>query len=326
MFSNELGNNLTYDKENMLGVLEAFSEQCKEAVKLARGVKIKGKFANICVCGMGGSGVGGFLLKPFVKNIPVFVNNTYGLPKYVGRKSLVICISYSGNTEETLSAYAEAKKRKATVFSITSGGKLAEKDKKAIIVPSGYQPRAAIGYLFLSMVAVLSSNGIIPNQSSAISETIRLLQPKQNSREAFMLAKKLKDKIPIFYASEDLAAVAYRIKTQINENAKQPAFYHVFPEMNHNEINGFKKQGRKVITVFIRDKKDLLSIKKRMTITKKLIHAQTNTVDLQVKGNSLLARILTTIYIGDFASYYLALMNREDPTPVPIVEELKKRL
>ena len=320
------GLKLTFDKENMLETLQAFSEQCKEAVKLARGVKLKGKFVNICVCGMGGSGIGGELLKPFVKNIPVFSHHDYGLPNYVNKNSLVFIISYSGNTEQTLSAYSEAKKRKAKIIAITSGGKLAEKEKKAIIVPSGFQPRNAIGYLFLSMLAVLSNNRIIPNQSGAISETIRLLHPKQNSKEAFMLAKKLKDKIPVFYASEELAGAAYRMKTQVNENAKQPAFYHVFPEMNHNEINGFKKLGKKLITVFIRDSKDVMIIRKRMAITKNLIKSQTHTVDLNVNGKSLLARMLTTIYVGDYASYYLALMSREDPTPVPIIEELKKKL
>ncbi|MBW2996162.1 SIS domain-containing protein [Candidatus Woesearchaeota archaeon] len=227
---------MNYDKSNMLGVLEAFPEQCKEAVKLVRGVKVKGKFSNICVCGLGGSGIGGELLKPLAKKMLIFAHHSYGLPSFVNKNSLVVVVSYSGNTEESLSAYAEAKKRKAKVIAITSGGKLAEKDKNAIIVPTGYEPRAAIGYLFLTMVAVLSSNGIIPNQSAAINEAIRLLRPKESCKMAFMLAKKLYRKIPVFYASEDMGAVAYRIKTQVNENAKQPAFYHVFPEMNHNEI------------------------------------------------------------------------------------------
>jgi len=117
----------------MLGVLNAFSEQCREAVKLARGIKVKGRFDNICVCGMGGSGVGGVMLKPFVKKIPVFSNHNYGLPNYVGKNSLVFVISYSGNTEETLSAYDEAKKRKAKIISITSGGKLVKEIKKQLL-------------------------------------------------------------------------------------------------------------------------------------------------------------------------------------------------
>ncbi|MBR9691268.1 bifunctional phosphoglucose/phosphomannose isomerase [Candidatus Woesearchaeota archaeon] len=317
---------MTYDKENMLDILQAFPEQCKEAIRLVRGFKIKGKFDSICVCGMGGSGIGGDLLKSLAKKTLVFAHHSYGLPNFVNKKSLVFVISYSGNTEETLSAYEEAKKRKAKIIAITSGGKLAEKVKDAVIIPGGLQPRASLGYLFLTMVAILSSNGLIPGQSAAMNEAIRLLIPKQISKEAFMMTKKLIGKIPVFYASDDLEAVAYRMKTQINENAKQPAFYHVFPEMNHNEINGFKKLGNKIIAVFIRDDKDLNKVKKRMDITKKLLKSQTSVIDMPVKGNSLLARMLYAIYIGDFASYYLALMNKLDPSPVPIIEDLKKRL
>ena len=116
------------------------------------------------------------------------------------------------------------------------------------------------------------------------------------------------------------------MKTQINENAKQPAFCGVFPEMNHNEINGFKKVAKKLYVVMLRDKKDILNIKKRMDISKKIIKEKTKVTELHIKGKSLLARMLWTFYISDYASYYLALMNKEDPTPIPVIEELKKRL
>ena len=315
------------DKFNMLGILESFSRQCKDAVNLAKRIKIKGKFENIVVCGMGGSGIGGDLIAPFVKKIPVYVNKDYGLPGFVNRKSLVFVVSYSGDTEETLSAYAEAKKRKATVVVITGGGKLAEKEKKAIIIPSEIpQPREAIGYLFLSILVILSNTRIISNQDNTIREAIRLLVPKLCSKEGFMLAKKLKDKIPVFYSSGDLKGVCYRIKTQINENAKQPAFCSVFPEMNHNEINGFKKNAKKLYAVLIRDKKDSLIIKRRMDISKKIIKEKTKITELHVKGKSLLARMLWTIYVGDYTSYYLALMNKEDPTSIPVIKELKGKL
>jgi len=310
----------------MLGMLEAFSEQCKQGVKLAKGVKLKGKFSNICICGMGGSGVSGEIIKVFAKNTPIISHHDYGLPAEVDRNSLVFIISYSGDTEETLSAYEEAKKRKSKIIAITSGGKLSEKEKKAIIVPEGYPPRASFGFLFMALLSVLSNNGLITNQSSAISESLRILNPKQNTKEAFMLAKKIKDKIPVFYASAELAAVAYRMKCQINENAKQPAYHNVFPEMNHNEINAFKKLGKKLVVVFILNKKDSVKIRKRMEITKSLIKENTNIAELNVRGKSLLARILSTIYVGDLASYYLALMNNLDPTPVPIIGDLKKML
>jgi len=318
-----------YDKSNMLKTLEDFPKQCKKAVKLTYGFKLRKKrYKNICICGMGGSGIGGELLKPLVqyKKIRVIPHHDYGLPKEVDKDSLVIVVSYSGNTEETLSAHAEAKKRKANIIAITSGGLLADREKDAIKVPEGLEPREAIGYLFLPMVAILSKNKIIPNQSSAINEAIRKLHPKETKKKAFMLAKKLNKKIPVFYTSNELKAVAYRMKTQVNENAKQPAFTHIFPEMNHNEINGFRRQGRKLVTVFIQDKKGLKDIKKRMKVTKNIIKEKTKVVSINVRGKSLLARMLTTLYLGDLASYYLALMNRVDPTPVPRIEELKESL
>jgi len=322
---------MIYDKSNMLGILENFRNQVKEAFKLAKKAKLpkisRSKISNIVVCGMGGSSAGGLLLAPFVKNIPLFVVRNYELPKYVNKNSLVLAVSYSGNTEETLSAYNEAKKRKATVVAITSNGKLAEKEgKNAIIIPSGFQPRIALGYTFIPMLVVLSKYKLIPNQDNAIRETIKSLVPKSTSKEGFMLSKILNAKIPVIYASEDMKGVAYVFKTLINENAKQPAFYHFLPEMNHNEINGFKKQAKKLHVLVIRDKKDNINIKKRMSITKQIIKHRTGVTELYTKGTNLLTRMLHTLYVGMYNSYYLALMNKVDPTPVPVIQELKGKL
>jgi len=317
---------MTYDKENMIGVLDSFPKQCEDAAKIGRKFKIKGKFESIAVCGMGGSGIGGDLLKSLVKDIPVYPIHDYNLPKYVNKKSLVILVSYSGNTEETISCFKEAKKKRCRIFSITSGGKLSELDRNAVIVPKGYQPRNAIGYLFITMVSMLSSSRIIPNQSAAIKETLGILNPKLCGREGFLLAKRLKDKIPVFYSSEEMAMAAYRIKTAVNENSKQPAFYHYFPEMNHNEMVGFNKNSARITTVFMIDKKDSRHIQKRMEITKRLLKEKVDVCELEVKGKNLLARMMYSIYVGDYISYYLALMNREDPTPVLLVEEFKKLL
>jgi glucose/mannose-6-phosphate isomerase len=322
---------MTYDKENMLDKLNKFRDQVEKAFKIAKKAKLpeinKKKVSNIVICGMGGSAAGGLLVKSFVKNIPVFVNRNYDLPKYVNRNSLVFVVSYSGNTEETLSAYNEAKKRKATIIAITSGGKLAEKErKKAIIIPSGYQPREALGYTLIPALVALSRYRLMPNQDNAVRETIRALVPKTDSKEGFMLAKKLLNKIPVFYASDNMAGVAYICKTLTNENVKQPAFYNVFPEMNHNELNGFKRNAKKLHVVMIKDKKDHIRIKKRMEIAGKIIKEAAGITELPTKGKSLLARMLHTLHIAMYASYYLALMNKTDPTPVPVIEEFKLRL
>ncbi len=313
-----------HDKYNMMGVLAGFPEQLKKGWAIAKDVKIKGKFENVAICGMGGSGISGDLVIPFVKKIPVFVVKDYNLPEFIGKKSLVIVISYSGNTEETLSCYNQAKKRRAKIAAITSGGKLAELEKNVAIIPNELQPRAAMGLLFVSVLRVLFNSKIIsnPNVGSAIKAAV----PKACSKEGFLLAQKMKGKIPVFYASENFKGVAYRCKTQVNENAKQPAFFHTLPEMNHNEINAFERNAGKLIAVMIRDKNDSLRIKKRMDITKEIIKENADVAEIKTKGNSLLARMLYTIYVGDYASYYLALMNNEDPTPVPVIAELKKRL
>ncbi len=321
---------MRYDKENMLDKLDNFRNQIEEAFKIAKKAKLpkinKNKICNIVICGMGGSAAGGLLIQSFVKKIPVFVNRNYDLPKYVNKNSLVFIVSYSGNTEETLSAYNEAKRRKATVIAITSGGKLAAKEKNAIIIPEGYEPRIALGFTFIPSLIVLSRYRLISNQDNAIRETIRALVPKTDSKEGFMLAKKLFNNLPVFYASDNMHGVAYICKTLTNENAKQPAFYHVFPEMNHNELNGFKKNVKKLHVVMIKDKKDHIRIKKRMEIAGKIIKEATGITEISTKGKSLLARMLHTLHIVMYTSYYLALMNKINPTPVPVIEEFKLKL
>jgi glucose/mannose-6-phosphate isomerase len=317
---------MNYDKSNMISVLEDFPKQLKVAVELADKRKAEGKFSNVVVCGMGGSGIGGELVKPFVHSIPVFSHHDYGLPSFVNRNSLVFIVSYSGNTEETLSAYHEAKKRRCKVIVITSGGKLAKLEKNSIIVPKGLQPRAALGYLFIPILVVLANSGIIALQDRAIAEAINAINIEYDKKKAHVLAKFIHNRIPVFYASGTFAAVAYRMKTQINECSKQPAFFHVLPEMNHNEINGFKMLGKELAVVFVKDDKDSEHITKRIEATRKLIHNRTNVIELTVKGKSLLARMLKMIYVGDLAAYYLALLNKTDPTPVPVIEKLKKIL
>ena len=139
------------------------------------------------------------------------------------------------------------------------------------------------------------------------------------------LSKKLKEKIPIIYASQALGAIAFRWKTQINENAKMPAFYNVFSEMNHNEIAGYKSMDRKFAAVIIRDKYDNERIKKRMDVCKEIMEVNVDVEEVQTEGESLLARMFSAIYLGDYVSYYMALWNRVDPSPVDIIEGINSR-
>jgi len=278
---------------------------------------------------MGGSAMGGDLLRIYLSdtNIPVYVNRDYKVPNFVNENSLVFVVSYSGNTEETLSSLNDAKEKNAQIIGITSGGKLAEECKKVIQIPSGLQPRAALGYLFFPMLGILHNSNLARVKNEDLNEMLEILKQTDKFNEAGEeLSKKLKEKIPIIYASESLGAIAFRWKTQINENAKMPAFYNVFSEMNHNEIAGYKSMDMKFAAVIIRDKQDNERIKKRMDICREIMEGHVTVEEIETQGESLLARMFSTIYLADFVSYYMALANRVDPSPVEIIEGMKEKL
>ncbi len=318
------------DNSNMLKVIEDFPQQCKTALGLPKGMSVSGKVDKIVVAGMGGSAVGGDLLKSYMRNskIPVFVVRDYKVPNFVDENTLVFAVSYSGNTEETISAFEDAARKKAKIFAVTSGGLLGQTAKKVIKIPSGLQPRAALGYLFLPVLGVLVNSNIIDVKSSEATEMMDVLSKTDEFKAVGeRIAKIIKERVPIIYASEALSAVAYRWKTQFNENSKTAAFTHAFSEMNHNEIVGYQTMGRSsFIPIFIRDKEDNERVKKRMDITKEVISSKVDVEEVFTKGDFLLSRLFSGIYYGDFASYYLALAKRIDPTPVTVIENLKKKL
>src|SRR3989344_3977974 len=265
---------MVLDSQNMLQSIKDFPNQCREALSLPKGLSISSDINNIVVAGMGGSAIGGDLLKIYLSdtNIPVHVSRGYKLPSFVNENSLVFAVSYSGNTEETLSSLKDAKEKNAQIVGITSGGKLAIECKKVIKIPSGFQPRAALGYLFFPMLGVLHNSNIARVKNEDLNEMLEVLGHTDKFNDAgHSLAKKLKEKIPVIYASESLGPIAMRWKTQINENAKIPAFYNVFSEMNHNEIAGYKGMDGKFAAVIIRDKHDNERIKKRMDVCKKIM-------------------------------------------------------
>jgi glucose/mannose-6-phosphate isomerase len=313
----------------MLQVIKEFPKQCREALSLPKGISASGQVDNIIVAGMGGSAMGGDLLRIYLSdtNIPVYVNRDYKVPNFVNENSLVFVVSYSGNTEETLSSLNDAKEKNAQIIGITSGGKLAEECKKVIQIPSGLQPRAALGYLFFPMLGILHNSNLARVKNEDLNEMLEILKQTDKFNEAGEeLSKKLKEKIPIIYASESLGAIAFRWKTQINENAKMPAFYNVFSEMNHNEIAGYKSMDMKFAAVIIRDKQDNERIKKRMDICREIMEGHVTVEEIETQGESLLARMFSTIYLADFVSYYMALANRVDPSPVEIIEGMKEKL
>ena len=318
------------DPSNMLKVIEDFPLQCRTALELPKGMTVSGKVDKIVVCGMGGSAVGGDLLKIYMHDskVPVFVVRDYKVPNFVDENTLVFAVSYSGNTEETSSAFEDAQRKKAKIVAVTSGGQLGVMAKKAIKIPSGLQPRAALGYTFFPVLGVLANSGIVDVKGKEIEEMLDILSKTDEFRAVGeRIAKKIGLRTPIIYASEMLNAVAYRWKTQFNENSKVAAFAHTFSELNHNELVGYQTMPKeKFITIFIRDNHDNDRIQKRMEITKEIISQKVDVEEVYTKGSFMLSRLFSALHYADYISYYLAVHNKIDPTPVHVIENLKKRL
>jgi len=337
------------DPKGMYQCILDFPKQAEEAVHIGNraSVKLNTKgLANIVLTGLGGSAIGGDLLRSYLSDelqFPFVVNRHYVLPDFVGHKSLVIVSSYSGDTEETIAAYKDAIKRKAKVLCISTGGevkKMSAKHKHPCIqIPGGLQPRAALGYSFFPLLMTLGKVGIIGPKTKEIGETLRLLReiaseygnPELESNGPLRLAEGLRGKLPVIYSpTEYLDAVNVRWRGQIAENAKQLAFGHVFPEMNHNELVGWnvlKDLMKQTHVVVLRDKATHKRIALREEITEQILRQHTsNLTEVWSRGKSLLARMFSLVHFGDWVSFYLAILNNQDPEPVQVINYLKSEL
>ncbi|MCD6093276.1 MAG: bifunctional phosphoglucose/phosphomannose isomerase [Candidatus Omnitrophica bacterium] len=334
------------DKSNMWERLLAFPQQIKEAVEIGKKAqspkpKAQSAYRNIIFSGMGGSAIAGELLKGYLNNeikIPIFVNRDYSLPNFVSSETLIFINSYSGNTEETLAAYEEARKKKADLVVISSGGELikkAQRDKVSFMtIPSGMPPRTALAYSFFIPLILLFQYGLISEKKEDISETILTLEKvkreimEEKENEAKKVSLSFLNKFPIIYTSNSFAAVAIRLKQQLAENSKTLSSVNFLPEMNHNEIVGweFPYLLRDFRVLFLRDKKENIPIKKRFCVSQEIIKEKAGILEIWSRGESLLARTFSLVYIGDFISYYLALLNKVDPTPVEKIDYLKEQL
>lgn len=326
-----------------------FPLQVEDAVRIASKASFRLNtrgITSIVLSGMGGSAIGGDLVRSYLSEelkVPFAVSRFYTLPSYVGSKTLVIISSYSGNTEETLSSYRDAIRRKAKVLCITTGGeveRLARKHNHACIkVPPGLQPRAALGYSLFPLLIALARLGFISSQQRDIKETIIGLKfrsqiyrnPLSPGNLPLKVARHLHGRLPIFYSAADhLDAVNVRWRGQVSENAKQLAYGNVLPEMNHNEIVGWKVDPelmKKMTVVFLRDRGTHPRVRLREEITMRIVKSYASDVlEVRSEGRSLLARIISLVYLGDWVSYYLAILNKQNPTPVSVIEYLKNEL
>jgi glucose/mannose-6-phosphate isomerase len=319
------------DKENMKQVLLDFPEQLKEGMNSSEGIKLNNKYKEIAILGMGGSALPGDILKCFMPDKVIHVIRDYHIPKYINKDTLIFAISYSGNTQETISSYREAMKLGADIVAISSGGKIeqiAKLNKNHYIkVPSGIQPRQAFGYLFFSMLNVLKQSNIVEITEVEIDELYKHLKNDFYQTKSKELALKIYGKIPLIYSSDRMFIVAEKWKISFNENSKMPSFYNVFPELNHNEMNGFINLNGDYFILLIKDEEDNPAVQKRMEIFKDLMKEKNiEIMEIVIKGQSKLAKIFSGMYMADWVSYYLALLNETDPTPVKMVEDFKARL
>ena len=336
----------------MWSLITAFPDHIETAARNVENLSMppeagKPTASSLLIAGLGGSAISGDLARVVAGSaikLPLIVGRDYDLPSFVYASTLVIACSYSGNTEETLSVYAQAKAAGADVVCITSGGILAElagQDSFPVVqLQGGLPPRAALGYALPTLLGVLRAKGIIPDLSDDIKETVGLLRalrekyrPEEPVKDnpAKQLAMDLYEKIVAVYGSSAVMdAVAYRWRSQIAENAKNLAFHHALPEMNHNELVGWllpETALKDIGVIFLRDGEDHPQVQKRFELTREVIEGRAGIVrEIRSEGKSRLARILSVVYLGDFTSLYMAYLNRLDPTPVTVIDNFKSKL
>jgi glucose/mannose-6-phosphate isomerase len=321
-------------------LIDSFANQIEEAIKIGQSAKITDitiQFNNIVICGLGGSGIGGTLAKKLLEskiNIPIEVVKSYKLPAFASKNSLVIISSYSGNTEETLATMKEAISKNCKVVAISSGGEISkickEQNIDLVSIPGGHPPRACLGYSLTQLFYVLNAFSIIDNSfENDLKNTINLLDiEKENiKKEAKSLADKLIGKIPVLYSSDSYEAVAMRFRQQINENSKMLCWHHVIPEMNHNELVGWRIKNDNRAVVILRNKTDLPRIQERMELNKQIISTCTKIIfEVWSKGNSELEKSLYLIHLGDWVSLYLSYLREVDTIEVNVIDFLKGEL
>ncbi|MFH1687599.1 MAG: bifunctional phosphoglucose/phosphomannose isomerase [bacterium] len=340
------------DPQNMYNAVFDMPEHIIEGIRLGHLWRIDpdefSEIRNIVVVGMGGSAIAGDLCYSLLRSqllVPFSVVRGHVLPEYVDDETLVIASSYSGNTDETIAAVEDALLRKAMLVAFTTGGLLKEIcDLNQIPLgdlPTGIQPRAALGYSFTMMLLFLERIGLAPGAEDQLKQLTAGLQRyrevyiEDNASEqntAKNLARRLQGKISIIYTGPSLTdSVGVRLKGQICENSKQLAFVNQFSEFNHNELVGWsplvEAHLEHLIVIILRDAEDTPQIRTRMNIVRDIIKERgVDVIEMHTKGNSRLERMFSLVQLGDFISYYLAVLNDVDPTPVAVIEELKEKL
>jgi glucose/mannose-6-phosphate isomerase len=318
-----------------------FPQQLLDALAIGEKIELRADYSgvqNIVVAGMGGSGIGANFVAAIVQdelNIPFAVSKGYDLPKYVGKNSLVIVSSYSGNTEETVLSMEVAHQRGARIICIASGGKVIDFAKKHgldfVQLPNnGAPPRACLGYSLVQQLCILQKLGMIDAaRIDEVHAAAALLKDEQESimQKANRMGQLFAGKMPVLYACERMEPVAVRLRQQLNENAKILCLHHVIPEMNHNELVGWREQQLPFLVVFFRSDYDSPRNRVRTNINKEIVSHYSNTIiEAHCKGNSFIEQALYATHIGDWLSWEVAELRKVDSMEVRVIDYLKSQL
>jgi len=337
------------DPANMLARIKELPMQCRQAWQKVMDFNLPSDYADVdkvIILGMGGSAIGGDLVRSLAlaeAGIPIIVHRDYGLPSFVDERTLVIASSYSGNTEETLSGFEPSLKTRAKKLVMTTGGKLGELARASNLpvykIDYKAQPRAALGFSFLPTLGVLQKLGLIRDKSADVDETVQVLEKLSANLDeksplagnhAKQLAQRLYGRLPVIYGAGILAEAAHRWKTQINENGKAWAFYEVFPELNHNATVGYPfppEVVKQVHVVLLRSPLFNERVRLRYGVTCDLLERAGAAYEyVDSVGESPLSQMMSTVMMGDFTSYYLAILYKVDPSPVEVINYLKDQL
>jgi glucose/mannose-6-phosphate isomerase len=333
------------DRHDTRKVLTEFPEQCRRAVRLRPSPPVTvGRPGVVVMVGMGGSAAGADLLAACAADtldVPVLVHRGYGLPAAATRDALVIASSYSGDTAEVMSAVEVALGRGAPVIVITSGGALAAlaaaRGLSRVTLPQGLMPRMAFGYLVFPALTVLAACGAAIAPADDVEEALQVvtaaaadLRPEvaTDKNEAKRLALAIGRRLPVVYGGPFTGTAAYRWKTDLEENAKRLALAGALPEMNHNEIEVWGGlAARELHAVLLREDGESPEIARRFTLVRELLTPTAGGVsEAWARGRGRLARLVSLVYLGQWVSYYAAMLSETDPWPVPILTEVKRRL
>jgi glucose/mannose-6-phosphate isomerase len=337
------------DPDDMLGRIAELPRQCRDAWAsiMALGLPDDDRpVQNVVVLGIGGSAIGGDLLRTLVAPecpVPIIVNRDYTLPAFVGPQTLTIVSSYSGNTEETLAAFELARQADARLVAFATGGQVAARVREWGVPLFSYdyrsQPRAALGYSLIPLLGLLVRLGLIADRTLEMEEALAVMDAWQaeiretapfERNAAKQLAARLYGHLPVVYGGGYLSEVARRWKGQFNENAKNWAIFEHMPELNHNTVAGYDWPAdlrQKIVVVMLRSALDHPRNQVRFAVTAEVLAQKGVACEtVHARGVSPLAQVLSAVHFGDYVSYYLAMLNRTDPTPIETIAYLKTRL